>query len=223
MVGRDDQRLLDAAGRVREQTSIEPVTIAADLSRSEERVRLFATYPDVEILLNNAGAIPGGALESLSIDRWREAWELKVFGYIHLTQLYFAAMSKRGKGTILNVIGMAGSAPRWDYICGSSGNAALIAFTQAVGARAPDFGLRVFGINPPLTRTGRMETVLRAQAHDKLGSADRWRELAHALPFGRPAEPEEVATLCVVLASPRAAYLSGTVIDLDGGNRHRSA
>ena len=63
------------------------------------------------------------------MERWTEAWSLKVMGYIHMTQMMLARMKERKAGTIVNIIGSAGRSPRYDYICGATGNAALIAFT----------------------------------------------------------------------------------------------
>jgi NAD(P)-dependent dehydrogenase (short-subunit alcohol dehydrogenase family) len=195
---------------------------AADLSRDEERARLVAGAGEVDILVNNAGAIPGGRLHDIAMPRWREAWELKVMGTIHLTQLLLPAMEARGSGIICNIIGMAGRAPRMGYICGATGNAALIAFTSAVGGDSTARGVRVFGINPAATATQRMETLARRTAEQKLGDAERWRETLTGLPFGRPIEPEEVGELCAFLCSARAPYVSGTVVDLDGGAKFRA-
>jgi hypothetical protein len=85
--------------------------IAADLSRDEERARCVAEAGEVDILVNNAGAIPGGRLHDIPMPRWREAWDLKVLGTIHMTQLLLPAMEARGSGIICNIIGMAGRAP----------------------------------------------------------------------------------------------------------------
>src|SRR3546814_2375100 len=77
----------------------------------------------------------------------------------------FARMKERGDGTIVNVIGMAGRQPRWDYVCGGAGNAALAAFTNAVGGRSPEWGVRVFGIHPSATRseehTSELQSLMR--------------------------------------------------------------
>ena len=59
--------------------------------------------------------------------------------------------------------------------------------------------------------------MLSQQAQTKLGDASRWMELTRALPFGRMAEPDEIAHLTVFCASPRCGYLSGTVLNVDGG------
>lgn len=217
LVARDAERLAGAQARLGPRAT----AFAADLSRDDERARLAAAHPDIDILVNNAGAIPGGNLLDISLDRWREAWSLKVFGYIHLTQLYLRAMMEKRAGVVVNIIGLAGVSPRWDYVCGAAGNAALIAFTKALGGKSPESNVRVFGINPASTRTDRIIELSKARARQRDGDDSRWEEFLSGLPFGRPAEPEEIAALTAVLASDRLAYVSGSVIDVDGGVQFR--
>lgn len=198
------------------------VTIfAADLSQKAERVRLAEAFPNVDILVNNAGAIPGGSLFDLDMETWEAAWSLKVMGYIHLTQLYLRHMRERGAGVIVNVIGSAGRSPRHDYVCGGVGNAALMAFTGAVGGQSPEFGVRVFAVNPSQTRTDRIITLSKARAKTAFGDESRWEEMLANLPFGRLAEPEEMAATIVCLASPQCGYISGATLDIDGGQAFR--
>jgi 3-oxoacyl-[acyl-carrier protein] reductase len=222
ITGRDVGRLVAAAEHIKGAVAGADVAIfPGDLALSADRERLFAAHPAVDILVNNAGAIPGGNLFDIKLDRWLEVWQLKVFGYIHLTQLYLEAMKQRGEGVIVNIIGMAGQEPRWDYVCGAMGNAALIAMTRAAGAKSVDWNVRVFGINPSGTRTDRIETLLRAKAKANSGDSENWQDGLSALPFGRLAEAGEIADLAVMLASPRASYLSGTVLDVDGGQSYK--
>ncbi|SIT13255.1 Short-chain dehydrogenase [Roseivivax lentus] len=203
----------DAPGRV--------TIVPADLGTDAGRQALVEAAGTPDILINNAGAIRAGKLADLSIADWRQDWELKVFGYIHLCQMLMPKMAARGSGTILNVIGMAGRANRPAYISGSAANAALIAFTQALGAEAQASGLRVLGLNPSPTLTDRMTDFMKRKAAAELGDESRWREMVapDRFPYGRPAEPEEVAALACMLVSPRASYLNGTVVDLDGGGQ----
>ena len=221
IAGRSDARLDEARQTLIKPSSVNVATFSADLSQPGERERLFAAHPQIDILVNNAGAIPAGNLLDVSLDRWLEAWQLKVFGYIHLMQLYIAAMRERQGGVIVNIIGLAGQAPRWDYVCGASGNAALIALTRAAGAKSVDWNVRVFGINPAATRTDRIEALSRKKAADRFGDEERWAETLSGLPFGRPAEPHEIADLTVMLSSQRASYVSGTVFDADGGQSYK--
>jgi len=221
LVSRDGATLAAAADGLRAKHQIRVETFAADLSKAEERERLHAAQPEADVLVNNAGAIPGGTLTDIPIARWQAAWDLKVFGYIHMCQLYWPGMEARRAGVICNIIGMAGRAPRMSYICGGAGNAALIAFTSALGGAAAGVGLRVFGINPASTRTDRMTKLAETNAEKQFGDASRWAETLTGLPYARPIEPREIADLAVFLSSARGAYVNGTVVDVDGGGMFR--
>ena len=217
LVARDAGRLGEAAKGLQGRVD----TVAADLSLPGDREKLATSHGDADILVNNAGAIPGGGLFDIDMARWEQAWALKVMGYIHLTQLFLAPMKERRDGTIVNIIGMAGRQPRWDYVCGGTGNAALAAFTNAVGGRTPEWNVRVFGIHPSATRTDRIMTLSKTRAKNELGDESRWQEMLGRLPFDRVAEPSEIAAMAVMLASPLVHYLSGTVVDVDGGAQFR--
>lgn len=217
IVSRSADALAAAAKALQGETGVAIRTIAADLSRPGSAKKLAADAGDVDILVNNAGAIPGGSLEQIDEARWREAWELKLFGYVNLMREVLPRMQAKKAGVIANVIGMAGVSPKYDYICGAAANASLIAATRAAGGASPKHGVRVFGVNPAATRTDRIMSLARQRAETLLGDANRWEELFQDLPFGRLKEPEEVANLIVFGCSPMASYLSGTVIDLDGG------
>ena len=195
---------------------------AADLSQPAERERVANAHPNTSILVNNAGAIPGGGLLDMTMERWQEAWNLKVFGYIHMTQLVLARMKDRNAGTIVNIIGAAGRSPRYDYICGATGNAALMAFTGAVGGKSVDWGVRIFGINPASTRTDRIISLSKTRAKSKFGDESRWEEMLTGLPLNRLIDSEEIANAAAFLASPACGYVSGTVLDVDGGGHYRS-
>ncbi|MEO1491343.1 MAG: short-chain dehydrogenase/reductase [Pseudomonadota bacterium] len=192
---------------------------ATDLSTDAGREALFAAHGDADILVNNAGAIPAGDIETVTMDAWREGWELKVWGYIHLCKLFVPAMKARRAGTVVNIIGMGGRAVRPGYIAGAAGNAALIGFTQALGAETPASDVRVFGINPAPTLTDRIKTMARVWAERDFGDPERWEEKLDQskMPFGRIKTPEEVGALAAMLCAPQVHYLSGTVIDMDGG------
>ncbi|MES1977064.1 MAG: short-chain dehydrogenase/reductase [Pseudomonadota bacterium] len=222
IVSRSADALESAQTAIKHETGVAAQAVAADLANAEGIKSLMSKAGEIDILVNNAGAIPGGSLADVDDARWRQAWELKLFGYINLVREVLPRMEKRGSGVIANIIGMAGAAPRSEYVCGSTANAALMAFTQAVGATSPRRGVRVFGINPSPTRSDRMEGMLRAQAVKKFNDESRWMELTAGLPFGRLTEPKEIADLTVFSCSPLSAYLSGTVINVDGGQMYAS-
>ncbi len=192
---------------------------SCDLARTEHQAALVDVVGPIDILVNNAGAIPGGTLDAIDEKEWRAAWDLKVFGYINLCRLVLPQMSDRGTGVIINIIGAAADRPSADYIAGAAGNAALVGLTKALGGSAPRSGVRVVGINPGLTLTARLETLLRESAARRLGDAERWEELIPRDPA--PATAEQVADVVVFLASERAGHVSGTTLTVDGGSSAR--
>jgi NAD(P)-dependent dehydrogenase (short-subunit alcohol dehydrogenase family) len=223
LAARDGAALKTMADELKVKFGVGVVPHAFDISAPGSAEKLAEECGALDILVNNAGSIPRGNIHVIDEKTWREVWELKVFGYINLTRAVLAPMEKRGKGVIVNVIGLGGERPIYGYIAGSAGNAALMAFSRGLGAMAFDKGVRVVGLNPGMIATDRMKTLLQSQAKDTLGDADRWQELLKevGLPAGRPGEPEEIANVVVFLASDRASYVSGTVVTVDGGMAHR--
>lgn len=217
LVARTQSDLETAAADLRARHAVAVRIRAADLGRDATATELAAEFPDIDLLVNNAGAIPGGNLWQVDAARWRAGWNLKVFGTINLTRACYANMRARGGGVILNTIGSAGENYDFDYIAGTTGNAALMAFTRTLGSRSLRDGIRVLGVNPGLVATARIEALLSRRAEATLGDAARYPELLQALPLGRAASVEEVADLFAFLASPRAGYLSGTIVTIDGG------
>jgi NAD(P)-dependent dehydrogenase (short-subunit alcohol dehydrogenase family) len=217
LVARTAADLQRAAEAIRQTYQIQVTTHALDLSQSANVDRLADEAGDVDIVVNNAGAIPGGSIETMDEARWREGWDLKVYGYINMTRVFLARMKARGHGVIINDIGTGGEKLDYDYIAGAAGNASLMAFTRAIGGRALHSGVRVVGVNPGPVETDRIQTVMRQKAEAEFGDANRAPDYYAHWPMGRFAKPQEVADLIVFLASDRASYISGTVVTIDGG------
>jgi NAD(P)-dependent dehydrogenase (short-subunit alcohol dehydrogenase family) len=225
-IGRACVEMLEAEGckvlGVSRSIAPGPNNKAVDLSLRGAAQEVAAWAGDLDILVNNAGAIPGGDLLKVDEDTWRKAWDLKVFGYINLTRAVYAAMKKKKRGVIVNVIGAAGEKMNAAYITGSVGNAGLMAFTRALGGASHADGIRVVGINPGPVATDRLVSLHKQMAQTKLGDASRYEELFKDMAFGRPATSEEIANAVAFFASERSAYTSGTVLTIDGGQSNRS-
>ena len=219
LVSRTEEDLVRASQMIKQSHGIDAEWRAVDLSDGDAARALIAEFADIDILVNNAGAIPAGTLDEIQEPRWREAWDLKVYGYVNMTRAAYANMRSHGGGVIVNVIGAAGENPNAGYVAGSAGNASLMAFTKAVGKASLADNIRVVACNPGLTLTDRMETMLRGQANEKFGDAERWKECIPTDPA--PAKAEDVGDLVTFLASPRACMITGTVITLDGGGYTR--
>src|SRR3954469_16956176 len=221
LVSRTQSDLDAVRDKIASRQNVRTEVHAFDISDSRNVDRLAQLHPDIDILVNNAGAIPGGNLQEIDEARWREAWDLKVYGYINMCRRFYALMKQRGRGVIINILGMAGERMDAGYVAGSTGNAGLMAFTKALGGSAGDDGLRVVGINPGAIATERLVTLMKTHAQTQLGDASRWEELMKPLPMGRAGIPEEIGVMVAFLASDLSAYTTGTIITIDGGAANR--
>jgi NAD(P)-dependent dehydrogenase (short-subunit alcohol dehydrogenase family) len=222
LAARTEAPMQDAARTLAAQYGVRVSVHALDLSSTAAMEQLAQACADTDILVNNAGDIPAGTLQDVGDAAWRAGFDLKVFGYITLSRALYPLLRGRD-GVIINVIGNSGE--NWDasYIAGSTGNASLMAFTRALGGASLNDGVRVVGVNPGPVATDRMVKLMKRKAVDMLGDAGQWEELFAKYPGGRPATAEEVADLCAFLASPRAGYITGTIVTIDGGIASRGS
>ena len=221
LVSRTKEDLENAKKEIEPEHCDQKMIHVFDLSDSKNVDQLVKNCPKIDILVNNAGAIPAGDIQAVEEDRWRAAWDLKVFGYINMTRRYYPLMKDAGGGVIMNIIGLAGVRVDRNYIAGSAGNASIIGFTHAMGAHALDEGMRVLGVCPGAVQTERITTMLKTRAKDEKGDENRWQDYFSGMPLNRPALVEEVADVVVFLCSERASWLTGTTINLDGGVANR--
>lgn len=217
LAARNRDALHVLARRIQDAHEVEVTVHVTDLRDSGQVAALAEAAGDIDILVNNAGDIPGGALDAIDEATWRHAWDLKVFGFINLTRLIYARMKQRGHGVIINDIGTAGERPDAGYIVGSAGNAALMAFTRALGGASLKDHIRVVGLNPGPVATDRVLALTRRQALARFGDESRYREIMAGFPLGRPARPREIADMMAFLASDRSGYTSGVIVTIDGG------
>jgi len=223
IAARNQSRLQSAVTQLSRHGSDRIRAKSIDLSQPGAASALAEEYSDTDILINNAGAVPAGDIFEVDEARWRAAWDLKVFGYINLTRAMYPHMRGRPPKVILNVIGMGAERPQWRYVCGNAANVALNGVTKSLGGRSLDDGIRVLGVNPGAVETERLRTVLKDRAAKVFGDASRWRDvMAQSQPLGRAATPKEIADVVVFLASDRAGWVCGEVVNLDAGNIYRS-
>lgn len=220
LVARSGAEMENAAAELRRRYGIGVRVYAMDLADGNNPKILASEHADLDILVNNAGAIPRGTLLEVDEERWRVAFDLKVFGYINMSREFYRVFKMRGRGVIINILGNGGERVDYGYICGAAGNAGLMAFTRALGGGAHKDGIRVVGINPGAIATERLVGLMRDEARKRYSDAERWQELFAPLPFGRAGTPEEIADMATFLASDLSAYTNGTIVTIDGGLCH---
>lgn len=190
---------------------IDPVTAADVVEKTESE------FGAIDILVNSAGAAKRTNADDLTPAAWRAAMDAKYFTYINVIDPLVKRMAARGDGVIVNIIGSGGKIASPIHLAGGAANAALMLATAGLANAYAAKGVRVVGINPGLTNTGRVSEGLKADAKREGISDDE--ALARAkkkLPLGRLAEPGEIADIAVFAASARGRFLTGANISADG-------
>jgi NAD(P)-dependent dehydrogenase (short-subunit alcohol dehydrogenase family) len=223
LVSRTDGDLRSAGDRLRGDYGVPVTTHAMNLTERGRAQELAEKCANLDILVNNAGSTPRGTLLDVDEDRFRAAFDLKVFGYINLCREFYRQMKARRRGVIINILGNGGEAPDAGYIAGAACNASLMAFTRALGGQSDRDGIRVVGVNPGPVATERLVGLMKTEAARKFGDESRWQELSSGFPFGRAATVEEVAATVALLASDLSSYTTGTIVTIDGGMVNRGS
>lgn len=219
LVARDSVSLEQAHQKIEKEYGVEVKSMAVNLSNDANLDHLAPFFQDTDILINSAGAMGRGNLQEINPEKFRDAWEGKVMSTIFLTRRIYPLMKLRPDGgAIVNIIGIAADRLNFKSIGTTTANAALVAFTKAMGSESTNDNIRINGINPGLIRTPRTEVLINPTS-----DADRkaYENLMKNLPYGRMGEASEIANLAVFLASKQASYISGDVITVDGGSRYR--
>lgn len=220
IVARDQARLDQAAAELGKFGKVRAKS--ADLSKRGTAEALAGEFPDTDILINNAGAIPIGDILEIDETRWREAWDLKVFGYVNLTRAMYPRMRGKPPKVIVNVLGTGADKAQWRYACGTPANIALVGLTKALGGRSIDDGVRVVAVSPGAVETERWRNIHKKRAREQFGTDANWRDhLKGDQPLSRAATPEEIANVVVFVASDRASWVCGETVNVDGGRLHR--
>ena len=223
LTARNEKNLKLLKNKIEGEYSVKISIYPLDL-KSKSSVKLLAkNCNNANILINNAGDIPTGSIFDINDKKWRDGWDLKVFGYINMCREFYPIVKKNGGGVILNNIGNGGETYDPLYIAGSSGNSSLMSFTKALGSNSLNDNIRVLGVNPGPVDTERIFKILKNRAKKLYNDENRYIELLSTYPLGRPAKIQEVTDLISFLVSDRAGYISGTIVTVDGGISSRNS
>jgi NAD(P)-dependent dehydrogenase (short-subunit alcohol dehydrogenase family) len=201
----------------------EVTTVAADLGDAAAAramaERVEAELGAIDILVTSAGAARRTPPDELNPAAWRAAMDAKYFTYINVIDPVVKLMAARGRGVVVNIIGNGGKVASPIHLPGGAANAALMLATVGLANAYAAKGVRILGINPGLTKTTRVAEGMRAEAaQGGISEAEALQRSIDRIPIGRLAEPEEIAAMVVFAASPRASYLTGTIITMDGAS-----
>lgn len=165
----------------------------------------------VSLLVNNAAFTDAGSLETISLDAWHREIDINLNGTYHCIRAMVPAMRANGGGAIVNISSV--NAVRYfgnpSY---SAAKAGILSLTKSVASEYGADGIRCNAICPGSVRTDNVTWTIRQQK-----DPDVFKKLARWYPLGRVAKPEDVARAVAFLGSDEAAYISGAILNVDGG------
>ena len=164
-------------------------------------------YGHIDVLANIAGLISYELMPMIDYDRFRKMLEVNVVALINLMSIVSRVMQRQRSGSIINMASMVGEKGAKGQLSYSATKGAVIAATKSAAKELAEYRIRVNAIAPGMVGSDRFKSVL----------AEKFAERIKDVPFGRLADPEEVARLCLFLASDSSAYVTGQVIGIDGG------
>ena len=209
-----------AAERIRAETGGEVLAVQADVTRAEDCERFIRQtverFGRLDILVNNAGRAAGAHFEKVTDDAWAEDLDLKVFAAIRCSRAAIPYMRAQGGGRIVNITHPGGKTPGAGSLPSSLSRAAGIALTKAMSKDLAPDGILVNTVCLSNIRTAQNERSWRASG-SPLSLDEYCAEQGRRVPVGRLGDPTEVGDLIAFLVSERAAFITGTAINIDGG------
>ena len=183
--------------------------VATDNSVKSAADAAIKHFGGCDILINNAGILRPGELDTLSIADWDLMMNINVTGYLRCAQAFCRPMLEQGKGAIVHIASIAGSQPQSASGAYSPGKAAIRMLSRQLAFEWGARGVRSNVVSPGLVRTPLSETFYQAP-----GVLER---RSQAMPLGRIAKSEDIAEAVAFFASDRASYVTGQEIVVDGG------
>jgi len=197
------------------------VMLAADLTDADEVRRMVdqaaRALEGLDVLVNTAGVYPKNQITTSSYEQWQRIWhttlEVNLVGAANVTWCAVRHMLARSGGRVVNVSSRGAFRGEPNHLAYGASKAALNAFGQSLARALAPHGIAVTTVAPGYVDTDMAAAVLAGPDGDEIRAQS---------PFSRVATPEEVASAVLFLASPEAAFASGTILDLNGASYLRT-
>jgi 3-oxoacyl-[acyl-carrier protein] reductase len=219
---RNEDTLSEAASDIQKETGNEVLPVRADLSRSDDVDGLmraaFEHFGRIDILVNNTGGPPSMSFLETSNKHWLDAYNQLMMSTINTCSAVIPYMMKAKWGRIVNMTSFVAKQPTDKLVLSNAIRAGILGLSKSLSNELAPHGILVNAVCPGWTMTKRVEDLAKARS-DAEGKTPREviKSWENQIPLKRMAQPHEIASLVVFLASEKASYITGAVIQVDGG------
>jgi 3-oxoacyl-[acyl-carrier protein] reductase len=225
ITARNGGKLTALAQAISKDTGAEVLPIAGDVTQPDDVERMVQSTIDrwgrLDVLITNAGGPAAGKFLDLKIEQWEAAVQVSLMSVVRLCYAALPYLLKNDppqRGTIVAITSLSVKQPVENLLLSNSVRMAVIGLLKTLAGELGPQGIRVNAIAPGWTRTERVMEIMESRAKaNGTTPEEELKKQAAAIPFGRVGEPDEFADALVWLASPRASYVHGSVLPVDGG------
>lgn len=222
VVSRRRDAIEEAAREIREATGARVWAVAADIATKdgiaqiEEQIR--ANGHDVDVLVVSGGGPKAAKFEDLSDADWQDAVNLLLLSVVRLVRIVLPGMKRSRQGAIAVILSSGVKQPIPDLVLSNALRAGVVGLLQSLAQELAPYNIRVNGVVPGRIETERVRSLDRLRAERTGLSVEDVRSRSQAaIPLGRYGRPEELAAAILFLVSPMASYVTGAILEVDGG------
>ncbi|MDX1662747.1 MAG: SDR family oxidoreductase [Candidatus Promineifilaceae bacterium] len=197
--------------------------LAADVTEPEAAAHLVAhtveRFGCLDILVTNAGGPPAGTFDTTSREMWEHALDLTLMSAVDLIREALPHLRQSNSPAVLTITSVSVKEPLPGLLLSSAIRPAVAGLTKTLASELGPEGIRVNSILPGWTRTERVDELLAYRAEESGATIEEeLAKITDGIPLGRIAEPEEFARVGAFLVSPAASYVTGVMLQVDGGS-----
>jgi len=219
---RDEEKVRAAAETIIHETGTQTFGVAGDVSDASAAEALIKSAVDsldgLDILITNAGGPPAGSFEIFDEDTWQKAVDTSLMSHVRLIRAALPHLRKSDSPSVLTFTSYTIKQPMQNLILSNSIRAATAGLTKSLALELGKDGIRFNSILPGWTLTERVQHLMafRAENNKTTVEEEMAKQIAE-IPLGRLAQPKEFANAAVFLVSPAASYITGVMLNVDGG------